>query len=330
MAELKVALVGCGRIAQAHARALQNVAGLRLCGVYDVDAGGAARFGRDWHAPAFGDLENLLAMTRPDAAILCAPPLYHPVVATQLLEAGVHILCEKPLAIAPPEADAMAQTARAHDRVLMMASKFRFCDGVRAAREVVSAGTLGDLRQCAVTFCASVDMSGRWNSDPRIAGGGVLMDNGPHALDILRFVLGGSLTEFSPTALRTTLTQGVPLPVESEAQVTLEVIPALRCEVNLSWTAPAPDQMFLSVAGEDATLVVEWKDTWLTDARGERQRVANGYDKDVAFERQLAHFGACVRGVASWQSALDDALWGVRTLEAAYRAARDAESSVPT
>ena len=110
------------------------------------------------------------------------------------MEQGVHVLCEKPLAISTEEAIRMADTAERCQVVFSMGSKFRFVADVQKAREIIDSGILGDIILYENTFAGFCDMSKRWNSQPAISGGGVLIDNGTHSVDILRYLLG-NITE---------------------------------------------------------------------------------------------------------------------------------------
>jgi predicted dehydrogenase len=98
---LKTIIVGCGRIAQAHLAAMVEVKGMQCIGAVDSNAATLKAFHEKYSLPMFGDIAEAIEATRPDAAILAVPPMLHAKIGGQLLDAGLHVLCEKPLAPKP-------------------------------------------------------------------------------------------------------------------------------------------------------------------------------------------------------------------------------------
>ena len=94
------------------------------------------------------------------------------------------------MAVTSEEATLLVDKARQAGLMLMMASKFRYVDEVIKAKDILESGILGEIILFENTFCSRVDMTGRWNSDPSQSGGGVLIDNGSHSVDIARYLLG--------------------------------------------------------------------------------------------------------------------------------------------
>ncbi len=139
---------------------------------------------------AFTDAESMADAVELDAVLVCTPPSTHREICCALMERGIHVLCEKPLAISSADAEVMIAAAEARGLHFMMASKFRYVADAQKAKELIADGTIGEVVLFENVFTGRVDMSTRWNSNPEIAGGGVLIDNGTHSVDVARFCLG--------------------------------------------------------------------------------------------------------------------------------------------
>jgi len=315
MEQLSVGIVGCGRIAQAHLQALRNVPELRLAAVCDMNKSAARQAAAEFAAPrAFTDYRRMIEELRLDAAIVCTPPVTHPAVVVELLQHGIHVLCEKPLATSSDEAQRMSEAARQAERLLVMASKFRFVEDIVAAKKLLDAGSLGQAVLLTLNFCHPVAMNGRWNADPLISGGGVLMDNGPHVADLARF-LCGPITHVQAQCAR----RAQSLAVEDTVHLCFRNANEILVSADLSWSAPASGDTYLAVSGTGGALCVGWSQSRYRLA-GDKEwlKLGNGYDKNAAFVRQLTHFAACARGAVSSAGVLQDALASVRVIEAAY------------
>jgi predicted dehydrogenase len=188
----RVAMVGCGSVAeQCHLPALLPRVGRD--GIWLVDpaaerrAALARRFGRDRQTAATpGELEGAVG-----TAIVAVPNDLHARIAAELLEAGVHVLCEKPLATSVAEAEGLL-ARRPAGVVLAVAQVRRFLPSVSRVHELLRSGELG----APVGFQVEEGSAAGWSSasaywlDRRRAGGGVLVDIGSHVLDLVRFWLG--------------------------------------------------------------------------------------------------------------------------------------------
>ena len=127
-----------------------------------------------------------------DGAIVCTPPATHESIATDLVAAGIHVLCEKPLAIGAARRVAHGRRRRRRRPAAAHGVEVPLRRRRRPGPDLIASGAIGEPITFENAFTGKVDMRGRWNGDPSISGGGVLIDNGTHSVDIARFLFGPS------------------------------------------------------------------------------------------------------------------------------------------
>jgi predicted dehydrogenase len=313
---VRFAIVGAGAIARAYEAAFASTQAGRIVAVCDVDTAAAAAYAQRVGCSAYGSVQAMLDDVEIDAAVVCTPPSSHEELACQLLRAGKHVLCEKPLAVNAAQARNMLAAANRNGAVLTMASKFRHARDVRRARELVESGAIGELIFVENAFTSHVDMGSRWNSDAAISGGGVLMDNGTHAVDILRYFLG-NLRDVQIVEGRRL--QG--LAVEDTVRLFVHNDAGVMGSSDLSWSIDKELDTFVRLYGSSGTILVGWKESRYR-LRGEPEwhTFGLGYDKIQAFRDQLENFCAALQGTAPLAVTPRDALASVDVIAAAYAA----------
>jgi predicted dehydrogenase len=315
---LRLCLVGCGGVSRAYVEALRRTGGQRLVAAVDPVAARAEATAAPHGARAATDLAAVLDDGPPfDAALVLTPPDTHEALSTMLLSAGVHVLCEKPLALSTASAQRMLASARGHRRLLMMGSKFRYTEDVTRARRLLDDGVLGDVLLFENVFCTRIDMARRWNSVRSVAGGGVLIDNGCHSADIARYLLG--------PIRRVQARFGQPvqrLEVEDTVRLSFEAGAGTMGTVDLSWSLHKEDPTYVRLHGSRGALEIGWRVSRCKRA-GEADWTAfgSGYDKVAAFAAQLDDFAAAIRGERAPVITDADAIASVQVIEAAYRSA---------
>jgi len=167
-------------------------------------------------------------------------------------------------------------------------------------------------------FTARVDMSKRWNSDPKVSGGGVLIDNGTHSVDIARYFLG-PLAEVHVMEGR----RSQSLKVEDTVQVFVRSERGVMGTIDLSWSINKELNRYLSVYGTQGTAIVGWKESrYRQSSSPDWVSFGTGYDKVGAFRNQILNFSRSIRGDEVLLINGKDALASVRVIEAAYQSLR--------
>jgi predicted dehydrogenase len=190
---LKVAIIGAGMIAEAgHIPAWRGVEGAEIVAIASRTAAHAREAAaRNGIPHADDDWRRLLDETRPDVVSVCTPNATHREVAVGALEAGCHVLCEKPVATSRADAVAMYAAADAAGRVLYVGQNGRWGGEAHAAWEIARAGRLGEMyyAETAAMRRRGVPTWGVFHLK-EYAGGGPVYDIGVHALDTLLWIMG--------------------------------------------------------------------------------------------------------------------------------------------
>jgi predicted dehydrogenase len=315
--ELRFALVGCGRIAQSHLEAMAALDDVKLAVVVEPREGAGKAVAEQYGCRLYPDCRSPEVFDQIDAAVICAPPSVHFETAKTFLESGVHVLCEKPLTITSNDAVDLVKAADARGLQLMMASKFRYVDDVIKAKAIAESGILGNLILYENTFCSKVLMKDRWNSQKNMSGGGVLIDNGTHSVDIARYLLG-PIKEVQAQ-------NGIPaqgLEVEDTVRLQFRTVGGVIGMVDLSWTINKESDVYISLFGSEGTLHVGWNGSrYRQDGNSKWVSFGTGYNKLNAFKSQLQNFRDCILGRKLPLITPEDALASVQVIESAYKSA---------
>ncbi len=314
--KVRFGLVGAGGIAQAYAQAFETCISAELVAVADVRPEAAKAMAERAKCLSFDSHEAMADSVELDAVIVCTPPISHPEICIYFLDRGINVLCEKPLSISVSSALEMAAAAERAGVILTMASKFRYAEDVVKAKSIVASGILGEIVLFENAFTARVDMANRWNSNPAVSGGGVLIDNGTHSLDIMRYFLG-SLAEIQ--VVEGKRVQG--LSVEDTVRIFVKSSHGVMGNIDLSWSINKELDYYIRVYGSNGTISVGWKESKYRQASSQDWVVfGNGYNKVQAFRSQIENFSKAIRKEETLLITAEDAIASVEAIEAAYAA----------
>lgn len=191
---LGFAIVGVGTIADFHARAIQRVQGARLVIAYSRSPDKTIAFASRFGIEAALSLEALLQRKDIDVVCVTTPSGTHAEIAIPCLNAGKHVLCEKPLEIQLDRINAMMVAAKKNKRHLAAVFQSRFGEGAQILKKAIEQKRFGQLTLCDayIKWWRNQDYydSGVWRGTWELDGGGALMNQGIHAIDLLQWLVG--------------------------------------------------------------------------------------------------------------------------------------------
>ncbi|HEV8725029.1 MAG TPA: Gfo/Idh/MocA family oxidoreductase [Candidatus Binatia bacterium] len=316
--KVRFGIIGAGLIAHSYAEAFDGFENAGLAAIADVRADAANALAQRLRCESYDSYQRLAEKVKPDAVIVCTPPITHPEICLYFLQKGIHVLCEKPLSIDSKSANLMVKTAGDRGVKLTMASKFRYVEDVVRAKSIVTSGILGEIVLFENAFASRVNMSSRWNSDFNISGGGVLIDNGTHSVDIMRYFLG-PLAEVQ--VVEGKRVQG--LKVEDTVRIFARSTLGVMGSIDLSWSINKELDSYINIYGSQGTVFVGWKESkYHQSSTNEWVVFGKGYNKVQAFRSQILNFTKAIRGEEALLITPEDALASVEVIEAAYSALR--------
>ena len=199
---VRFGLIGCGRVAPRHAQSLIQLSDTQLVAVADIREDRARRFSAEYGAQAYMDYDDMMARPDIDAVTVCVPSGLHAQVAIDVLQAGKHVLVEKPIALNLADADSMIATAREAGLTLGVVLQNRYNSPVQQVRTLIDQGRLGKLylgSVCVRWYRPQSYYEDGWHGTLSMDGG-ALMNQSIHHLDALQWFLGPVASVYAYTA----------------------------------------------------------------------------------------------------------------------------------
>ncbi|AOV08642.1 dehydrogenase [Sporosarcina ureilytica] len=258
---LKVAVIGCGSIAKnRHLGEFDHNPNVEIVAVCDIVEERVQEVAEQYGVKAYTNYEDVLKIEEIDAVSVCLPNYLHAPVSIAALEAGKHVLCEKPMATSIEEADAMIEAAKKNDRKLMIAHNQRFVSSHQKARALIESGEVGKIFSFRSAFghggpeTWSADGKDSWFFKKDEAFIGAMGDLGVHKTDLLRYLLGEEFVEvasFIETSAKDFAN------VDDNAVCILKSESGIIGTLAASWAYTAGEDNSTIIYGEHATLRLE-------------------------------------------------------------------------
>lgn len=187
-------IIGCGKVAHLHAQALQNLSGADFQAVFSRSFEKAKNFGDQYSAVGYDNITKMIESEKLDFVIVCTPHPNHLDPTVESLTAGAHVMVEKPLASSLIDCDAMIRVAKEYKKKLGVISQRRFYQPVLRVKRAIDDGKIGKPVLGTVNMLGWRDenyyTSDPWRGSWEFEGGGVLVNQAPHQLDVLLWFMG--------------------------------------------------------------------------------------------------------------------------------------------
>lgn len=309
---VKIGLLGCGDIAWYHMRQIQAHPDAVLSAVYNrgrerlEKLGAAAGLSGD---NLYTDVDKMLDETELDAVVNCLPNSLHSSISVAAFNAGLHVLCEKPMATSLAEAEAMVDAARKSNRKLLIGLTKRFQGDSLAAKQLVSDGALGDVYYSKAGWMRrnGIPGWGSWFTRSDLAGAGPIYDIGVHALDLTCWlggnfdvdqVLASCYAEFGPEKRGYgdwgTVNEAGYYDVEDMASALIKMRNGATIAFEVSWAANVPTSEFsVMILGDEAGLDMSERMIHSTD--GSEVDAPLEYEETDSYWEEMSHFINCIQ-----------------------------------
>ena len=191
---VNLGIIGCGKVAQLHARAISRLEGVELSGVWSRTPKTAEVFAHQYDARSYSDISDMIRQGQIDLVIICTPHPFHAAAAMESASAGAHVLVEKPLAASLSDAREIMKSCQENRVKLGVISQRRWYEPAIRVKGAIERGAIGKPVLATVSLLGWRDeqyyQSDEWRGTWDMEGGGVLVNQAPHQLDLLLWYMG--------------------------------------------------------------------------------------------------------------------------------------------
>jgi len=301
--ELGFAVVGVGGFGIRRVNALRKI-GARIACLVDVEEEKIAELAREIGCDYRTDYREAVKRKDVDCVIVSTPNKFHAPVSIEALKNKKHVICEKPLARNPQEARAMVKAAEENGVFLKTGSNLRYFSNVGKAKELLDERAIGEpLFVRGWIGHDGQKVLHKWNTDREAAGGGTLLDNGAHILDLFRWSLGDFVECFGYVQ-----TLHMPIEVEDNAVGLFKAKDGKTAFIQSSWTEWS-GYMYMEVYGSEGSIIIDNRGEkiantgkWLTTSMtiytkrdGSRQMHDYSTEPPRSYELELGDFIDCIK-----------------------------------
>lgn len=328
--EYKVGIVGCGGIARVHAQSLKKLPGINLAAFADIRPERSAAFAQEYGGTAYAGLEEMLEKENLDVLHICTPHALHVPMAVQAAERGVQVFSEKPAAVNGAQMDELLAAA---DKVHVgVCFQNRYNDNVVYVQNEIANGEAGKVlgARAFVTWMRTAPYytESGWRGTKALEGGGALINQAVHTLDLLTVFLGDPI-EAEASMANHHLKSVIEVEDTVEAWIRFQDATA-NFYATTSYCTDAP--VIIEVACEKKTYRLEGSELYIKEGRGkfeeidmaEKEALGKGY-WGTGHLSCIGNFYASLRGEEEYKVKLSEVNRTMRLMYAIYHSARDGE-----
>ena len=318
--KIKIAVIGCGVISEAHLNAYSQCDDVDLVAVSDIDEKAAESQAEKFNTNYYIDYKEMLDKEKPDGVSICLPTFLHKEVALEMIRRGINILCEKPLAVTYVDAKKMVERAKQNNIFLMTGFCWRFHPPIIKIKEYISEGKLlGRILMFHLRFGGYKYKKDHWSLKKK-SGGGILVDESVHAIDLFRY-LAGEIKNLSGR----TATFIEDMETEDSVIILLESKKGTIGVIEDSWATPA-SKNGIEIYGEKGSILTDFSGVVL-NINGNIERLGFEDNKNwlhsKRFSREVNHFLKCIRKEEKPIVTEEDGLKAIEIVEAVLKSVKE-------
>ncbi len=342
--KLKVGVVGVGNIAQSHIAAYLADPHAELYALCDINEERLKKNGEKYGITRlYTDVEEMVKLEELDAVSICTWNCAHAPCAIAALNAGKHVLCEKPMALNAAQAEEMKAAAERAGKLLMIGFVRRYGNDMHILKEFIDSDALGDVYYAKATYLRRNGNPGGWFCDKARSGGGPLIDLGVHVIDFVRYAMGNPkpISVYAVTAeklgnranlkteppyLASDHVKGEKCDVEDLAcaMIRFDNGAVLNVETSFSLNIEKPEGK-IELFGDKGGACINPELKLFSEQNGYMTNVTLEAETALSFENlfhnEVSHFVDCALFGKTCKSPAEDGVQLMRILESAYASA---------
>lgn len=345
MSKVKIAMIGAGNIANIHIEAYQSVENVEVYAACDINESRLNETCDKFNITRrYTDLDKMLAeLPELDAADVCVWNCSHAECSIKAMEAGLNVMCEKPMAYNAEEAQAMIETSKKTGKLLMIGFVLRFSDEAKIAMDFIDNGYIGDIYYSKAQYVRRHGNPGGWFCDKARSGGGPIIDLGVHVIDLTRYLMGSpkpvsvyavANDKLGKRDYLKTHVEWIPKDATAEDVCDVEdfasalirydngAVTHLETAYSLNGENAAKKILYGTKGGldlSDGVKIYTEYNNFLADVD---VKTTNYKDSSDLFVAEMQHFADCIQGKTECRAKAEDGLIVMKILDAIYLSAK--------